>query len=56
MRRPLSHPPLEPQMLEVGSWVAWRWGALILFAPYFSVAPSGVPHPQMFLFFYLYCC
>lgn len=41
---------------EVDPWVPWQWAALALLAPYFSISTLRCPPPQMFLFFYLYCC
>lgn len=48
VRRPLSYPPLEPQMLEtlVPGLLGQPWGTLVLFAPYFSRAPSVLPTPK----------
>lgn len=48
LRRPLSYPPLEPRMLEtlVPGLLGQPWGTLVLFAPYFSIAPSVLPTPK----------
>lgn len=58
LRRPLSYPPLEPRMLEtLVPWVAWpAVGKLSLVCALLFHSTLSAPHPQMFLFFYLYCC